>query len=58
MPYTAQISRLNPTCFLFLIDQSGSMADTWGRERSKGKESGQVGRYNQPTIANSHAEKR
>ncbi len=25
MPYTADISRLNPACFLFLIDQSGSM---------------------------------
>jgi hypothetical protein len=27
MPYTAEISRLNPSCFLFLIDQSGSMQD-------------------------------
>lgn len=27
MPYSAEISRSNPTCFLFLIDQSGSMAD-------------------------------
>jgi hypothetical protein len=26
MPYSAEISRTNPTCFLFLIDQSGSMA--------------------------------
>lgn len=26
MPYTADISRANPACFLFLIDQSGSMA--------------------------------
>ena len=26
MPYTADISRTNPACFLFLIDQSGSMA--------------------------------
>ena len=25
MPYTADISRTNPACFLFLIDQSGSM---------------------------------
>jgi hypothetical protein len=25
MPYTAEISRTNPSCFLFLIDQSGSM---------------------------------
>ena len=25
MPYTADISRQNPACFLFLVDQSGSM---------------------------------
>jgi hypothetical protein len=25
MPYAAEISRTNPSCFLFLIDQSGSM---------------------------------
>lgn len=29
MPYSAQISRRNPACILFLIDQSGSMADTF-----------------------------
>jgi hypothetical protein len=28
--YEAEISRRNPTCFLFLIDQSGSMGDTFG----------------------------
>jgi hypothetical protein len=27
MSYSVEISRTNPTCFLFLIDQSGSMAD-------------------------------
>ena len=27
MPYSAEISRTHPTCFLFLIDQSGSMSD-------------------------------
>src|SRR5690606_29825528 len=27
MAYTAEISRSNPTAFLFLVDQSGSMAD-------------------------------
>jgi hypothetical protein len=27
MTYTAEISRSNPSCFLFLIDQSGSMQD-------------------------------
>ncbi|MBI3977313.1 MAG: VWA domain-containing protein [Chloroflexi bacterium] len=30
MPYSAEISRRNPTCFLFLVDQSGSMADPFG----------------------------
>jgi hypothetical protein len=27
MAYTAEISRTNPSCFIFLIDQSGSMAE-------------------------------
>lgn len=31
MPYTAEISRSNPTAFLFLIDQSGSMGDPVGK---------------------------
>src|SRR5947209_8455049 len=30
MPYTAEISRTNPSCLLFLIDQSGSMDDAFG----------------------------
>ncbi|HZQ26131.1 MAG TPA: vWA domain-containing protein [Acidimicrobiales bacterium] len=30
MPYTAEISRANPTCFLFLIDQSESMRERIG----------------------------
>jgi hypothetical protein len=30
MAYTAEISRGNPSCFVFMIDQSGSMADTFG----------------------------
>ena len=30
MPYTADISRNDPGCFLFLIDQSGSMAGALG----------------------------
>jgi len=30
MPYTAEISRDNPSCFLFLIDQSTSMEDEIG----------------------------
>jgi hypothetical protein len=32
MPYSAEISRRQPSCFLFLIDQSGSMADAFSRE--------------------------
>lgn len=27
MPYSAEISRNNPTLFVFVIDQSGSMGD-------------------------------
>src|SRR5260370_464977 len=30
MPYTAEIKRQNPSCFVFLIDQSGSMGDPFG----------------------------
>jgi hypothetical protein len=30
MTYSAEISRTNPSCFLFLIDQSGSMSDAFG----------------------------
>ena len=30
MPYTAEISRVNPSCFLFLLDQSASMSDPFG----------------------------
>jgi hypothetical protein len=30
MAYEAEISRVNPTCFLFLIDQSGSMSERFG----------------------------
>lgn len=29
MAYSAEISRNNPSCFLFLIDQSGSMSDNY-----------------------------
>jgi len=35
MTYSAEISRANPTCFLFLIDQSGSMADPFGTGESR-----------------------
>jgi uncharacterized protein YegL len=40
MPYQSEISRNNPMCFLFLIDQSGSMNDTWSGETSKKKANG------------------
>jgi len=33
--YTAEISRNQPTCFLFLVDQSGSMEDRFPSGRSK-----------------------
>ena len=34
MSYTAQITRANPTLVVFLLDQSGSMADPFGGEQS------------------------
>ncbi len=34
MAYGAEISRGNPTCFIFLLDQSGSMADSFGGEQT------------------------
>src|SRR5947209_5441209 len=37
MPYTAEISRSNPSCFLFLIDQSASMQDPFGGGESAKK---------------------
>lgn len=35
MSYSAEISRDNPTCILFIIDQSGSMSDVMPSGRSK-----------------------
>jgi hypothetical protein len=40
MSYSAEISRTNPSCFLFLIDQSTSMEDPWGGEQDKCKAEG------------------
>jgi len=40
MVYTAEISRNNPSCFLFLIDQSGSMGDNFPGEIAKKKADG------------------
>ncbi len=40
MAYSAEISRTNPTCFLFLIDQSGSMSDAIGSQSGSSKAEG------------------
>jgi hypothetical protein len=40
MPYTAEISRSNPSCFLFLVDQSGSMIKPFGTQPGRIKAQG------------------
>jgi uncharacterized protein YegL len=40
MSHTAEISRANPACFLFLVDQSGSMAEPFGGDTSRTKAQG------------------
>src|SRR5438270_6348460 len=40
MPYSAELSRANPTCFVFLIDQSRSMAEPFGAQPEKPKAQG------------------
>lgn len=35
MAYSAEISRQNPSCFMFLIDQSGSMSDPFAAGETK-----------------------
>ena len=35
--YDTRINRDRPACFVFLIDQSGSMKDNWGGDTSKSK---------------------
>ena len=40
MSYTAEISRTNPTCFLFLVDQSSSMLEPFGKQPEKQKAEG------------------
>src|SRR5262245_58653800 len=40
MPYSAEISRTNPACFLFLIDQSSSMLEPFGGQSGKSKADG------------------
>jgi hypothetical protein len=39
MPYSAEISRANPSCFIFLIDQSGSMEDPIGSSTKRKSDS-------------------
>ena len=54
MSYEAEISRANPTCFLFLVDQSGSMAERFGGETGKSKAEGvaeSVNRFFQTLVA-------
>jgi hypothetical protein len=34
--YETRINRDRPACFVFLIDQSGSMKDNWGGGRGSG----------------------
>lgn len=40
MPYAAEIRRTNPTCFLFLVDQSASMLEPLGEAQDKSKAQG------------------
>ncbi|MBF0321007.1 MAG: VWA domain-containing protein [Nitrospirae bacterium] len=49
--YDAEISRSNPGCFLFLIDQSGSMSDPFGGSETVSKSQGVADTINK-LIAN------
>ena len=40
MPYSAEISRTNPTAILFLLDQSSSMLEPFGGQPDKRKADG------------------
>jgi len=40
MPYSAELSRTNPTALIFLIDQSSSMAESFGAQPGKPKAEG------------------
>lgn len=46
MPYAADISRVNPGCFLFLVDQSGSMSDSLGGDPNETKMDGAANALN------------
>lgn len=47
MPYEAEVSRSNPSAFLFLIDTSGSMLDPFGNGSGKRKAEGVSDAVNQ-----------
>jgi hypothetical protein len=40
MPYAAEITRTNPTCFIFLVDQSSSMLEPFAGQTNKQKAEG------------------
>jgi hypothetical protein len=40
MPYSTEISRTNPTCFIFMVDQSSSMLEPFGGQPDKQKADG------------------
>jgi hypothetical protein len=46
MPYSAEINRTNPTCFVFLVDQSNSMLKPFGGQADKPKAEGVVDAIN------------
>ncbi|WP_199620213.1 vWA domain-containing protein [Paenibacillus alkalitolerans] len=48
--YSAEISRSNPSCFLFIIDQSGSMSDPFGAGSKAGSVSDAINRLLQNLI--------
>ena len=48
--YSAEISRSDPSCFLFIIDQSGSMSDPFGASSKAGSVSDAINRLLQNLI--------
>lgn len=46
MPYTAEISRANPTAFVFLVDQSASMGELFGSGSRRSKAVGTANAIN------------
>jgi hypothetical protein len=42
MPYSAEISRRHPSCFLFLVDRSGSMAESFDASNGEQLQKAQV----------------